>query len=550
MKLLGFLWRRSRATFLLATLASVISGMATTGLLAVINAALAGETSTRALLWFFVGLCAMVPLTRLVADYLLVRLGQRAVRDLRVSLSAQILGTPLTRLEQLGPHRLLVALTADINAVTGAVTMVPLLTMNLAILVGCVAYLGWLSAPLMLVLLVIMGLSVVAYRAPQAVALARFRRARETSDELYQHFRGLTEGIKELKLHQDRRLAFQSSLGGVADRVCGENVQGAVVLNFAASIGRLLFFVILGLLLFAIPVLWPVPHETMTGYVLAVLFMMGPLQYLLNAVPTLNRSNVSVAKLEELNLSLGREETDSPALARPSSHRPDWRRIELDGVTYRHRGSDGDREFVLGPLNLDFRPGELVFLIGGNGSGKTTAAKLLTGLYEPDEGEVRLDGEAVRDGDRERLRSLFTAVFADFFLFERLLGIDQPRLDLQARRYLEKLGLSQKLDVQDGCLSTTALSQGQRKRLSLLTAYLEDRPVYLFDEWAADQDPTFKELFYFQLLPELREGGKTVLVISHDDRYYPTADRLIKFCDGQLEYDISQNPSFRRSSSP
>jgi putative ATP-binding cassette transporter len=128
-------------------------------------------------------------------------------------------------------------------------------------------------------------------------------------------------------------------------------------------------------------------------------------------------------------------------------------------------------------------------------------------------------------------------VFSDFYLFDTLLGLQTPELDRRAREYLTKLQLDHKAKVKDGALSTTDLSQGQRKRLALLTAYLEDRPIYLFDEWAADQDPLFKDVFYLQLLPELQAKGKTVLVISHDDRYYHLGDRIIKLDYGKVEYD-------------
>ena len=175
-----------------------------------------------------------------------------------------------------------------------------------------------------------------------------------------------------------------------------------------------------------------------------------------------------------------------------------------------------------------------MFLVGGNGSGKTTLAKLLMGLYVPESGEIRVDGQLVTDKTREEYRRLFSAVFADFFLFESLLGLKTPQLDNRAEEYLDRLQLSRKVTIKEGVFSTTDLSQGQRKRLALLTAYLEDRPIYLFDEWAADQDAYFKEIFYLQLLPELKSRGKTAIVISHDDRYYYAGDRLIKLEEGKL----------------
>ena len=190
---------------------------------------------------------------------------------------------------------------------------------------------------------------------------------------------------------------------------------------------------------------------------------------------------------------------------------------------------------------MELVPGELVFVVGGNGSGKTTLGKLLVGLYTPESGEISLDGVAVGPENVEDYRQLFSAVFSDFYLFDRLLGLEAPNLDDRARGYLHMLQLAHKVSVRDGAFSTIDLSQGQRKRLALLTAYLEDRPVYLFDEWGADQDPIFREVFYRQFLPALRERGKTAIVISHDDRYFDVADRLI-----ELEYGRVRSESGAR----
>jgi putative ATP-binding cassette transporter len=147
--------------------------------------------------------------------------------------------------------------------------------------------------------------------------------------------------------------------------------------------------------------------------------------------------------------------------------------------------------------------------------------------------------DTVRDGYRQ----LFSVVFTDFYLFDKLLGLEQQEIDSRAFDYLRMLQLDHKVQVEDGTLSTLDLSQGQRKRLALLTAFLEDRPVYLFDEWAADQDPQYKEVFYLKLLPELKARGKTVLVISHDDRYYHLGDRIVKLENGQLISDTPAMPA-------
>ena len=203
-------------------------------------------------------------------------------------------------------------------------------------------------------------------------------------------------------------------------------------------------------------------------------------------------------------------------------------------MTFAYPFDSEGRRFVLGPLDLELRRGELVFVIGGNGSGKSTLMKVLTGMYGQEQGTIRLDGVAVTERNREWYRRHFSAVFTDFYLFDSLLGMDESDLDKRATRGLEELELDDKVQVSDGVFSTTALSQGQRKRLALLTAFLEDRPIYVLDEWAADQDPHYREIFYRHLLPDLKARGKAIVVISHDDRYYHLGDRIVKLEDGKL----------------
>ncbi|MCA2207396.1 ATP-binding cassette domain-containing protein [Nocardia rosealba] len=188
----------------------------------------------------------------------------------------------------------------------------------------------------------------------------------------------------------------------------------------------------------------------------------------------------------------------------------------------------GEGGFRLGPIDLVFEPGQITFVVGGNGSGKSTLAKIITGLYVPRTGSLSLNGERIDHDNIEWFRQNSSAVFTDFHLFEDYLGFDRPGIDAEVRRYLEELQIAHKVSVEGGRLSTVDLSQGQRKRLALLTALLEDRQIYVFDEWAADQEPRFREVFYREILTDLKRRGKTVIVITHDDRYFDCADQLVK----------------------
>jgi putative pyoverdin transport system ATP-binding/permease protein len=277
-----------------------------------------------------------------------------------------------------------------------------------------------------------------------------------------------------------------------------------------------------------------VPDRTiiMTGYALVFVYMVGPLEALLLNIPRANLAQVSADRIDEITRSMATSEiqTDKP-------FPPPFQSIALLGVLHRYYHEQSDEMFTLGPIDLDFRPGEVTFLVGGNGSGKTTLAKLLVGLYPPEEGELILNGEVVDHTNRDHYRQLFSTIFSDFHLFDRLLETGGAALDSEGNRLLAKLHLQNKVKVENGAFTTLALSQGQRKRLALVVAYLENRPFFMFDEWAADQDPVFKEVFYREVLPELRAMGKAVLVISHDDRYFHLADRLIRMESGCLTFN-------------
>lgn len=519
-------------------LTGIVSGAINIALLAFINSALnRTQAASTAAIATFASLCVFLPVFRFTSEYLLLRLSSQAIFELRMQLSRSILGAPLRTLEELGTHRLLAALTDDMPVVSMALSTLPLISMHVAIVAGSLVYLGWLSPAGLVGVLVFIALGVIVYQVLMVKALRYFHLTREKVDMLFQNFRALTEGIKELKLHRRRRESFLSDeLEATAGLIRKHNVTGNTIYIAGRSWGQVLVFVLLGLLLFVRPSVLAVDQNVLTGFVLTLLFLTTPLEVILNALPTLSRAKVAAGKVEALGLSLAANATErAGALQAEPGMRMD--RLELSGVTHTYFREREDENFVLGPINLTFHPGDLVFLIGGNGSGKTTLLKLITGLYVPEAGEIRLNGKVINDQTRDFYRQHFSVVFSDFFLFETLLGLQTNDLDEEARSFLVQLQLDHKVKVKDGALSTTELSQGQRKRLALLTAFLEDRAIYVFDEWAADQDPYFKEIFYFQILPELKARGKTVIITSHDDRYFHIADRIVKLDYGQIDSD-------------
>lgn len=540
--------RHSRLTIVTIALTGAISGIASTTMIALVTRILTQQGQPlRNLIWLFAALCLLLPFVRFVSQILLINLTQEALLRMRLMLVRRVLAAPLRHLEQLGPHRLLATLTNDIGVIVDALGTLPLLVMHLAVVVTCLIYLGMLSWVVLLQISAFIVIGVISYQLPIIRALGHFTRARETFDELTRQIRALIEGTKELKMNRARRHAFVNEVDTAARLQLRQARAGQVVFTAAGSWGQSLFFFVLGLLVLVLPLFQPMPSQVLIGFTVLLFQMMVPLEVLMNTLPMLGRASVSAANVEQLGLSLSSEirEREAPA-GTPTEAR--WDRLELAGVTHSYRRENEEESFLLGPIDLTFQPGELVFIVGGNGSGKTTLAKLLLGLYGPESGEIRFAGKTIDDANREQYREHFAAVFSDFFVFEKLLGLEATALDDEARGYLRKLHLEQKVQVQDGVLSTIDLSQGQRKRLALLTAYLEDRPIYLFDEWAADQDPLFKEIFYLELLPQLRSRGKTVIVISHDDHYYQVADRILKLDYGKIEADLPASEYLGRKS--
>ena len=144
---------------------------------------------------------------------------------------------------------------------------------------------------------------------------------------------------------------------------------------------------------------------------------------------------------------------------------------------------------------------------------------------------LRINGEPVPTP--QTLRSLFATVLSDYHLFSRAYGIPEPDRK-QVEALLSRMGLAGKTVWRDGGFSTLALSSGQRKRLALILAILEDRPILVFDEWAADQDPKFRRVFYEEILPDLRAAGKTVIAVTHDEKYFGHADRHLYMSEGLI----------------
>ncbi len=532
-----FIVQRSSSMAWLMLCVGILSGLLSAGVLALINYVVHHPSDhSLFVLLGFVGLVAGKILAHLGSQILLVRFSQDTILDLSLSLCAKIVRAPLLRSEQRGANHILVTLTDDVSWVTWAIQCFPNFVMNGALVLGCGIFLAWLSWSVFLGMLGVAVVSVLVHQWLHTSVRDIIAASRDARAELFQRFRSLTDGLKELLMHRARRQEFvDKEVRGAAELYRKTNLEATRIQALLGAWNQVSLYSLIGFIIFLFPSFGLISPEALTGYIVAMIYMMGPISSIISTAPTLERGQVALENIERLGISLDIRPEDVQTRELAGLEPEISPIVQWTDVMFSY-GQDNDAEtpFTLGPISLELRPGELIFVIGGNGSGKSTLVKVLSGLYQPLRGDVRLAGTMITDDNQEWYREHFSVIFSDFYLFKKLHGQSDSQVQKLTPQYLRLLHLDHKVTVHDRTFSTLDLSQGQRKRLALVTAYLEDRAIYVFDEWAADQDPQYKEVFYKTLLPDLRARGKTVIVITHDDRYFHLGNQVIKLDDGKV----------------
>lgn len=527
MQLLLLVWRQYRWPFIAVMVLSLASAALGIGLIAFINVRLIEMVDTSiSVLPEFLGLLLLLMAVTLGSQLALTALGHHFVFRLRSEFIKRILDTQIERVEQLGSASLLAGLTSDVRAITIAFVRLPELVQGIILTFGSAAYLAWLSSKMLAVTalwiaITIWGGFMLVSRVYKHMAVLR-----ETEDKLYNDYQTVLEGRKELTLNRERAEHIFNNLYIPDAREYRHHIIRADTFHLSAvNWSNIMMLGAIGLVFWMANSLGWADTNVAATYSLTLLFLRTPLLSAVGALPTLLSAQVAFNKLKKFDLAPFKAE-----FPRPQAF-PNWQTLELRNVTFRYQ----DSAFSVGPVNLTIRRGELLFLIGGNGSGKSTLAMLLTGLYQPQSGEILLDGTALSAEKPEDYRKLFSAVFTDVWLFDRLLGPEgQQANPALVEKWLAQLQMSHKLELQDGKILNLKLSKGQKKRVALLLALAEERDIILLDEWAADQDPHFRREFYQVLLPLMQEMGKTIFAISHDDHYFIHADRLLEMRDGKL----------------
>lgn len=527
MELLLLVWRQYRWPFISVIALSLLSAALGIGLIAFINLRLITLVDTSlTVLPEFLGLLLLLMAVTLGSQLALTTLGHHFVYRLRGEFIKRILDTQIEKIEKIGSASLLAGLTSDIRNITIAFVRLPELVQGIILTFGSAAYLAWLSGKMMLVTALWLALTIWGGFILVSRVYKHMASLRESEDKLYHDYQTVLEGRKELTLNRERaEYVFNQLYLPDAQEYRHHIVRADTFHLSAVNWSNIMMLGAIGLVFWMANSLGWANTAVAATYSLTLLFLRTPLLSAVGALPTLLSAQVAFNKLNKFSLAPYRAE-----FPQPQTH-PHWQTLELRDITFHYP----DNSFAVGPINMTLKRGELVFLIGGNGSGKSTLAMLLTGLYQPVSGQILLDSQPMAADKPEDYRKLFSAVFTDVWLFDRLLGPEGKAADpALVEKWLGYLQMNHKLRLDDGKILDLKLSKGQKKRVALLLALAEDRDIIMLDEWAADQDPHFRREFYQVLLPLMKEMGKTLFAISHDDHYFQHADRLLEMRSGQL----------------
>jgi len=517
---------------------STVSGFGNAIIIFIINEALNHTNGFQAGLFSFfaMGIIIYVFGQRLVRAKL-ITLTNEMVFQKRTELIDKILRSSYQNIETIEKERIYSVLNNDTEAISGVANILIFGVTSLVTLLCCFVYLGTINLFGLLISIVVILVAAGLYFFAGRYANQVWEETRDIQNTFFRFINHMISGFKELTIHRGKKSEFQAELQQSCDTYRVKRIQGDLSFANVFVMGELLFTFVIGVVAFIFPVVFDdIANSSLRAYIFVFLYMTGPVHGVLDAIPNFIRVRISWNRLNELSKQLETDAREKEETLTDEVSAADPVHLAVRDVAYHYKNQEGE-QFTVGPLNLSFHSGQVTFVTGGNGSGKSTLGKVLTGLYKPDQGEILLNGRHVA---QEELSQSFAAIFSDFHLFEKLYGIDAATKSSEIQAYLHKLEIDHKVQIQQDTFSTVNLSTGQRKRLALLVSCMEDRPIYLFDEWAADQDPEFRNYFYHVLIPEMKQKGKCIIAITHDDRYFHVADQLLKMEVGMVVNEMEK----------
>lgn len=484
----------------------------------------------------FLVVCVFILITRTLSQVILTRVSIDLSTEMRIGFYKRIMAASTDVLDKMGSAKLLATITTDVGRIVSGARMLPDVLINSVTIVGLLGFLIYLNINVFWFVVGAITFGVITYQLPILLSNAYLSQSRKKVDDLLEAINGLIYGNKELKLNDVKsRIYLDEVLIKNEHGVRDAEKTGSTITRAAANYGDMISFFVIGIVTFIFINYESMSTDELVGVVMALLYITGPVSIVINSIPQIIVSRISLNKVNKIFNEIPPENINHDVFALQP-----WQRVHFSQVSYQYPERDGLEGFKIGPVDFTIEKGQITFIVGGNGSGKSTLSKLLTLHHQPSSGSISFGDTVVDSNSIKSVRQAISSIYSDYYLFNRLLtdtehseealSNEQAEIDL----YLKELGLDDKVSIKNGEFSTISLSDGQKRRLALLVAFLEDKDFYLFDEWAADQDPIFKEFFYYHILPQLKAKGKAVVAISHDDRYFDVADKILVMENGAL----------------
>ncbi len=517
---------------------AVVAGLMQGAIIVVINSAavaLGGsELGLRYLLMFFLFLATFSWASH-YSNSRTIALTERTIFDTYVVIADRLRRMQLLEFERLGKTRIYSTLYTNADIILEAAKSLANVGVACVLILFSVAYIAWLSpaACALVVLFYLFGYFI--YRSNLINMRGLLKESERNEQRFKALFRYFLEGFKEIKVsHSMSRALFEEQIKPNAQKAKVARVSAERRLVANSVFIQSYYYFLVASVIFLLPRIGELNTFVILQVAVVVLFSYGSMTRIVQSVPLILKAERAVGVLHSLSEELLLAQDNSePYTGRFARIRPEKLALRLEEATFSYQPDDKAPQFSLGPVSLVVDPGELLFVVGGNGSGKTTLLKLLAGLYPPVTGNLYLGDKRIDQSNYSDYRNLFAVLFSDYHLFERFYG--QPDIDdARLTDALRTMGLEEQVVWEDGRFDDFNLSTGQRKRLALVFVLMKNSPILLMDEVTADLDPVFRRYFYEKFLPELKASGKTIIAVSHDERYFHIADHVIQLDAGRI----------------
>ncbi len=429
-------------------------------------------------------------------------------------------------------HRIDAVIVNDVNTLTGSSIGIVDFGISVIIVVSCFIYLLTISATLFLITVAVAAIGVFIYSMSNRKNIRHFQRARSLENEFQENFGAIMNGYKEIYIEPEKgRYIFDEKIRNVANESYKINLNASTRMLNNSMIGQIMFYLLTSSVLLVFSVLLKITPGNTISFAFTLTYLLGSLEAVTLMIPMIMRAGVAASNLMQLKDEMLRSVIPRGNDEKGRNEMASFKSIKVNDLEF-YYGEQGN-SFGIGPINCEIEAGEVVFIYGGNGSGKTTFIYSLLGLYNPVSGYISTDTLVIDQHNYPQYRSMFAVVFSDYYLFNELVTKEAINAD-EAADYLRIFELEKKVTIEGRKFSTTELSAGQRKRLALIAAVLEGKKILVLDEWAADQDPYFRNKFYTIIIPLLKKKGITIVAVTHDDKYYYCADKLFRMEEGKI----------------